>query len=379
MYQYQKSSRYFAQVAHGIEELGAEELIELGARDTKTDYRGVHFNADQESLYRIVYQTRIATRILAPLLTFDCHSTRYLYKTARAMEWSDFMTERQTFAVFSSVSHSIIRHSKYAALILKDAIVDYFRDNKGSRPSIDTINPDVWFNLHIQNDRAVISLAASGSSLHRRGYRIEAGEAPMQETVAATIIRMSGWDGATPLYDPMCGSGTLLCEAMMHYRRLPAGVLRDQFGFRHLPDFKRDVWRTVRESARDQLRPLPGGLIRGSDISPTAIRQAGKNAGQLEQGDQIEFTQSDYRKLQGLENSTIVCNPPYGLRLRQGGDITEFYAELGDFLKNKCQGATAYIYFGKRELLKNIGLRASWKRPLVSGSLDGRLAKFEMF
>jgi putative N6-adenine-specific DNA methylase len=295
------------------------------------------------------------------------------------MEWSDFMTERQTLAVFSSVSHSIIRHSKYAALILKDAIVDYFRDNKGSRPSIDTINPDVWFNLHIQKDRAVISLAVSGGSLHRRGYRIEAGEAPMQETVAATIIRMSGWDGATPLYDPMCGSGTLLFEALMHYTRLPAAVLRDDFGFRHLPDFKRGVWRTIRESAREQLRPLPRGLIRGSDISPLAIRQAGTNARQLEQGEKIEFSQNDYRQLQGLENSTIICNPPYGLRLKQGGDITDFYRELGDFLKNSCQGATAYIYFGKRELLKSIGLRASWKRPLVSGSLDGRLAKFEMF
>ncbi len=379
MYQYQKSSRYFAQIAHGVEELGAEELAELGARDTKTGYRGAYFNADRESLYRIVYQTRISTRILAPLLTFDCHSTKYLYKTARQIEWSDFLTPRQTLAVFSSVSHSRIRHSKYAALVLKDAIVDYFRDNQGERPSVDTLDPDVWFNLYIQNDRAVISLAVSGGSLHRRGYRTAAGEAPLQETVAATILRLTGWDGEQPLYDPMCGSGTILCEALMHYRRLPAGVLRDRFGFRHLPDFDAAVWRRVKDSAKQRLRPLPEGLLGGSDISPVALKQARTNAGRLEQGDRIKLTVADFRRLPSLEHHIIVCNPPYGLRLERGGDIGALYRELGDFLKQRCRGSTAFVYAGKRELIKSIGLKPAWKRPLVSGALDGRLAKFELY
>ena len=193
MFLYQNHSQYFAQIADGIEELGVAELTELGAANVRAVFRGAYFNADADALYRINYCTRLATRVLAPLVRFDCHSTKYLYKRAREVPWADLLGVDETFAVFSDVANSAIRHSKYASLVLKDAIVDTFREASGDRPNIDTRDPSLWLNLYIHNDQATISLDTSGGSLHRRGYRQQTGEAPMQETVAAAIVRLSGW------------------------------------------------------------------------------------------------------------------------------------------------------------------------------------------
>jgi putative N6-adenine-specific DNA methylase len=246
MFTYQKSGRYFAQVAKGLEELGRQELHQLGAREIKPGYRGFYFSADRATLYRINYSGRILSRILAPLLRFDCHSDKYLYRTAAKIDWFALFSLKNTFAIRANVSHSNIKHSQFAAQRLKDAIVDRFRQETGKRPSVDTKEPDVLFNLHIQNNRATVYLDTSGGSLHRRGYRLQSVEAPMQEIVAAAMVRLSGWNGERPLVDPMCGSGTILCEAMMHYCRIPAGYLWKQFGFNALPDFDAGIWKKVK-------------------------------------------------------------------------------------------------------------------------------------
>ena len=379
MYQYQQTNRYFAQIAGGLEETGVLELAELGATDITPSYRGIYFNADAAVLFRVNYRTRLITRVLAPLLTFDCHSDKYLYQTARDIEWTDFLTPDSTFAVFATVSGSNINHSKFAALRLKDAIVDQFRDATGKRPSIDTRKPDVWLNLRIKNDQAVISLDTSGGSLHRRGYRTASVEAPMQETVAAAAIRFSGWDGETPLYDPMCGSGTLLCEALMHHARIPAGYLRPSFGFERLPDFDQSVWKREKEAADSTIREIPARLITGSDIDPDAVVATRKNLGALPGGELVRTRVADFRKLDKIQDATIICNPPYGLRMGRSENMANFYKSLGDFLKQRCTDSTAYIYFGKREWIKKLGLRTSWKKPLVNGALDGRLVKVEVY
>lgn len=377
MYKYQEFGRYFAQIAGGTEELGAEELEELGGHDTAAAYRGVYFDADPSALYRINYCSRLATRILAPLTSFGCHDADYLYRTARNVDWSDFMSVDRTFAIFSNVSHSKISHSKYAALRLKDAIVDQFREQSGRRPSVDTRDPHVWFNLYIENNHATISLGTSGGSLHRRGYRTESVEAPMQETVAAAIIRLTGWEGERPLHDPMCGSGTLLAEALMHYCRVPAGYVRDGFGFEALPDFDAAVWHQVKSEADGRIRPLPAGLISGSDADPKAVHAARRNLQNLPSGEQVDVRVRDFRKLGPVEDATLVLNPPYGVRT--GDDVEELYRQIGDFLKQQCTGSTAYIYVGEPELLKSVGLRSSFKKPLVNGALEGRLAKYEIY
>lgn len=379
MYQYQQTHRYFAQIAGGLEDEGARELAELGAQGVTTAYRGLHFDADAEALYRIHYGARLPSQILAPLLTFDCHSDRYLYKTARSIDWSAFLSPDETFAVFANVSNSRITHSKFAALRLKDAVVDQFREATGRRPSVDTREPDVWLGLYIANNRAVVSLATSGGSLHRRAYRTASVEAPMQETVAAAVVRYSGWDGERPLYDPMCGSGTLLAEALMHYCRIPAGYLRPRFGFERLPDFDAAIWTRVRAEMDARIRPLPPGLVAGSDVSPEAAGAARQNLANLPSGRGVAVSVRDFRSLPALSGHVVVCNPPYGLRLGRGADLGALFRDFGDFLKQRCTGSTAYVYFGKRELLKHIGLRPAWKKPLVSGALDGRLARFDLY
>jgi putative N6-adenine-specific DNA methylase len=379
MFEYQTRNRFFAQISGGMEALGAEELTALGAGDVSPAYRGIYFRADKAALYRINFASRYVTRVLAPLISFPCHSTRHLYRKAKEFPWKDLFSADRSFALFATVSNSRIRHSQYASLCLKDAIVDAFRESRQKRPDVDRLDPDIWINLHIENDQATISLDTSGGSLHRRGYRIETVEAPMQETLAAVIVALTGWDGSAPIYDPMCGSGTLLNEALMAYRRIPAGYLRKGFGFEFLPDFDEALWISVRKAAEEHIRELPEGLIGGSDVSREAVEAARVNRRRLPGGDRIELRVMDYREIDHLRDRIIVCNPPYGLRLGKGEDLGRFYGDLGDFLKRRCKGSAAYIYFGNREMISRIGLKPSWKRPFSNGGLDGRLARFEIY
>jgi putative N6-adenine-specific DNA methylase len=379
MYEYQRTNRFFAQISEGIIELGTQELSELSAYNIIPEYGGIHFNADKKSLYRINYCARLFSRILAPLASFDCISTDQLYEKSRQINWTDFVSIKNTFAVFSNVSNSNITNSHYASLRLKDGIVDSFREKTGGRPDIDAKDPDIWLNLHIRNNKAIISLDTSGGSLHRRGYRKESVKAPMKETVAAAIIRYSEWDGTVPLYDPMCGSGTLLSEALMYHCKIPPGILRKQFGFEFLPDYDNSLWTNVKKEVDRQIRTLPTGHIAGSDLSIKSIKAAKLNLRNLQNGKKIRLEASDFRKSAGLQNGIIVTNPPYGIRTGTRQKLDLLYKSLGDFLKQKCKGSTAYIYFGEREFIKKIGLKAQWKKPLKTGGLDGRLVKYELF
>lgn len=379
MYEYQKNNRFFSQSADEIKELGERELSELGAQNVSPAYRGIYFDADKETLYRINYASRYVSRVLAPLVWFRCHTTDQLYKKAREVNWADFISHKKTFAIFSNVSNSKIRNSQFASLRLKDAIVDSFREMSGERPDIDPINPDVWINLYISNNETLIGLDTSGGSLHRRGYRKDSISAPMQETVAAAIIGYTEWDGAMPLYDPMCGSGTLLGEALMRYSKIPSGYFRKHFGFEALPDYDKALWIKTKKSMDREIRSLPDGLIAGSDSSHDAVNAARMNMRNLPRGEKIKLSVLDFRKINSLQNKVIVTNPPYGIRMKSGQELDLFYKELGDFLKQKCKGSVAYIYFGEREFIKKIGLKPAWKKPLKTGGLDGRLVKYELF
>lgn len=380
MHLYQKTERFFAQVADDTTDLAAEELQRLGAEEIQPVHRGIRFKASRQVLYRVNFHARLLHRVLAPLKTFDCHSDKYLYKTALKIKWEDFLDPSKTLAIFSSVSDSRIRHSQYAALRLKDAIVDYFRvRHSNRRPSIDTENPDVWINLHIRNNKATISLDTSGGSLHRRGYRKKSVEAPMIETLAAAILQHAGWDGSTPLHDPFCGSGTLLCESFMLAANMPAGYLRKKFGFENLPDFDESLWQQVRKKGTDAIKPVPAGLIAGSDKSAQAVQATLRNCSMLDKSNVIQVTQADVFELEELANKTIVTNPPYGLRTTPGREIGEFYRKIGVFFKQHCNQSTAFIYFGSAEDVKKLGLKPKWKKQLANGGLDGRLARFDIF
>ena len=379
VYTYQKNDRYYAMVAGGLKEVGVEELAELGAKDIQPDFSGIQFKADPSTLYRINYTTRLLSRCLAPLVAFRCRDTDTLYGKAKQIEWEAFFSNGDTFAVAANVSDSKITHSKFAALRLKDAVADYFRAKTGQRPDVSVRDPKVLLNLHIRHDKAVISLDTSGGALHRRGYREETVAAPMQETVAAAIIRFSEWDGSVPLYDPMCGSGTLLCEALLRQCHVPAGIFRDRFGFESLPDFDVALWQQVKKESDGHITALPQGLIAGSDLASEAVSATRTNLMGLHFGNQVTVKKADFKELPDLEKCVIVTNPPYGIRMGSDEDLEVFYKNIGDFLKQKCKGSTAFIYFGERKYIKNMRLKASWKKPIKTGGLDGRLVKYEMY
>ncbi len=394
-YLYQKTNHYFGQLASGTEKCGVAELGKMGATNIKPGYLGVYFCANPRTLYDIVYRSRIFSRILAPLIVFDCHSEKYLYKTAQNIDWSDFLTLTKTLAITSNVADSNITHSQYAGQILKDAIVDQFRDKTGERPSVDKYNPDLQLNLYIHQNKARISVDLGGGSLHKRGYRTESVEAPMQETLAATIIQLSEWKGERPLYDPFCGSGTLLCEALMRQCNIPAAYLRHKFGFLRLPDFDPAVWNQVKTKANSDIhelgqtrksaphveqafQPAPA-LISGSDISADALKAVRANRANLPDVGKIKVRRADFHDLEGFENTTLVTNPPYGIRLGDKESTAALLKEFGDFLKQKCTGSTAFIYYGDASLVKKLGLKPEWKHPLRSGGLDGVLCKYELY
>ncbi len=379
MYLYNKKKRYFAQVTGGLEKLAIEEVKELGGYGCETAYRGIYFSCEMKNLYKIIYRSRILNRVLAPLIQFRAFDDKQLYGNAKSIKWKEILTLQKSFKIYANSSHSKLRHSTYAAQVLKDAIVDQFRDETGDRPSVDKDNPDVVLNLYIHSDKATISLDLSGESLHKRKYRKVSTKAPMQETLAAAIVRASRWQGETPLYDPMCGSGTLLSEALMHYCRIPAGYFKGGFGFYNLPGFDENDWQHVKQLGDEQIRELPQGLIAGSDIDAEAIRAAGENLSTFQEGIKVGLKISPFNKLPEMINYTIISNPPYGVRMGKEKELRKLYSDFGDFLKNSCKNSTAYIYCGNRELIKHIGLRTSFKMPMKSGDLDGRLIKLELY
>jgi putative N6-adenine-specific DNA methylase len=379
LYNYQKTNRYFAQAADDIKDIAEEELLSFGAQNTSQAYRGIYFTANIKSLYTINFHSRLINRVLAPLISFNCRSDDLLYKKSLQVNWEDFLDPSKTFAVFASVTNSSIKHSKFASLRLKDAIVDYFRKRTGKRPSIDTREPDVWFNLHIDNNEATISIDTSGGSLHRRGYRKQNIQAPMVETLAAAIINYSGWNSKSPMCDPFCGSGTLLCEAYMFASNTPASIFRKRFGFERLPDFNLSLWKKIKKDALENITPINKNTIVGSDISSDAVNASIDNCKVIDKENVIEIGNYDVFDIDKIDGSTIICNPPYGIRIGKTDDLGDFYKRFGDFLKQRCKNSTAFIYFGDRKFIKNIGLKPSWKKPLSNGGLDGRLVKYELY
>lgn len=376
--EYQVNNKYFAQVAGSLEKLAAMELQELGAQNVQTAYRGVSFAASKAELYKILYHTRIITRILAPLISFRCHDEKYLYSTALSFGWDQIINLDNSFGIISNVANSRITNSLYAGQRLKDAICDFFREKTGKRPDYDQKAPAVQLNLHINDNWVNISLDLGGKTLHKRGYRQVSVSAPLQETLAAAMVRYSQWQGDTPFYDPFCGSGTILTEAMMHYCRIPAGILRKSWGLQKLPDFDPLLFREIKTKAQRQIRDLPEGLICGSDIMPRNVSIARKNLNSFEQGKNVKIITSDFKDLDNLQNHTIVCNPPYGKRL-QKQEINQLLNDLGDFFKQKCTGSSCFVLVGGKEFSGSLRLRTKMDKLLKNGDIDSRLLRVNLY
>ncbi len=371
----------FAACARGLEQPLADELAELGARDVRPAVRGAGFRADPGALARIVLWTRLATRVLAPLASFSCHDDRYLYRRLRELPWEELMAPGETLAVTANTAFSRLRHSQFLAQRVKDAVVDRFRDRTGRRPSVDRRDPDLPLSLHVRRDHAHLALDLGRGSLHRRGYRKRSVAAPLQETVAAAILRLAGWRGDAPLVDPMCGSGTLLAEAYLVAANAAPQLprLAERAPLPRYPGFPAAVWRRAVAAARAALRPVPDGLLAGGDSDPEAVAAARENLRALPGRPRIPVRRADARKLAAPPGMVIVTNPPYGVRLGERREVEALYTALGNTLKRRCTGCTAWILCGDTKLVGRLGLRPRRRIPLWNGGRECRLVELELY
>jgi putative N6-adenine-specific DNA methylase len=371
---------YFATVARGLEEIAAKELASLGAIDVRPDFTGVHFNGDKALLYRVNLWSRISFRILMPIETVKSYNAQQLYKNIYNLDWDKYFQNNNSFAVICTGSNKNLNHTHFTALQIKNAIVDRQRQQTGKRSNIDVENPDVLINAHIEGDRCLLSLDSSGSSLHRRGYRPAMGIAPLKETLAAALLEIAEWKPDIPFFDPLCGSGTLPIEAALKSLNIAPGLYRKKFGFQSWKDFDRDLWQRLLKQAKiSQLSELTAPIY-GSDRDSDILQQARANAEYCGIKKHIQLTQQDFSQIEApTDSGIIICNPPYGKRIGEVEELGEFYKLLGDVLKQRFKGWTAYILTGNKELAKRIGLKASRRIPVYNGSLPCTLLKYELY
>jgi putative N6-adenine-specific DNA methylase len=372
--------RFFATTFKGLEEVLAGELAALGGEEISIGAGTVSFSGDMALCYRANLWLRAANRVVMLLSEFPAPTPAALYEGARDIPWHELFPPGRTFAVDATVRGSGITHSHFAAQKAKDAIADRFRDTLGRRPDVDTGSPDVRIVVRIVDDFCAVSLDTSGESLHRRGYRSHPTEASLKETLAAGLLLLAGWQGAEPLIDPACGAGTIPIEAALLAGNVAPGSLGRTFGFQRLHGFDRQQWETLVAEAREAARrPLPV-RIEGSDISPAAVGGAAKNARNAKIHERVLFAVRPVRHFSpGVGPGVILCNPPYGARLPGGGQAEAFYREMGEALKKRCRGWTAYLLSGNPAVTKFLGLKSSRKFPVMNGPIDCRLLKYDLY
>ncbi len=370
-----------AKTLPGLEEVLAGELSALGAEDVRTLRLAVSFTGDRELLYRANLCLRTALRVLVPVKEFDADYTSRMYEAAAEVPWEKWIGPGDSIAVDATVSSSTFTNANFCALKVKDAVADRFSRRSGRRPSVDAEAPALRINLRVADTRCVLSLDSSGESLHRRGYRLERTEAPLSEVLAAGLLLLAGWEPERPLLDPMCGSGTFLAEAGLMACRIPPGFLRREFGFMSWKGFDRGLWEKVKTSASAGRR-APPAPIRGGDKDPGAVETAVANLARagLDRHVRVESGSFEERE-NGFppgSHGFLIMNPPYGKRLRDE-KLDNLYERMGDTLKKKYAGSSAWIFSSNLEAIKHIGLRPFKRIPLRNGPLDCRLLGFEIF
>lgn len=364
----------------GLEELLAEELHALGATEIFERRRLVTCEGDLKLLYRANLWLRTAIRVLRPLSNFAAPDEKTFYDGVRQIDWSRWLRAGGTLAVDAHVYSSFTTHSLYLSQLTKDAIVDQIREKTGQRPSVDLNNPDLRIAVSLYRNTAEIHLDSSGESLHKRGYRRRAGAAPLNEALAAGILKVSGWDGTTPLIDPMTGSGTFAIEAAMIQRNIAPGLLRPVHGFQRWPDFDRELFRSVVEEAKAGAKAAPTDApLIAFDIDPTAIVTAKESASEAGLSDIIRFEVADFFSWKDLPEGKglVVMNPPYDERLKLD-DVEAYWSNIGKRLKEGYSGWTASVLCGNIDAMNAIGLRTKRKTPLYNGAIECRLLQYEL-
>ena len=361
----------------GLEPVLAKELTQLGANNVQIGRRMVSFTGDKEMMYRANFQLHTAIRILKPIKHFKARSADDVYSEVKNIDWTELVGLDKTFAVDAVVFSEEFRHSKFVSYKVKDAIVDQLREKTGQRPNISVSNPDLRLNIHVSDDDCTLSLDSSGESLHRRGYRQESVEAPLNEVLAAGMILMTGWHGECDFIDPMCGSGTLLIEAALIARNMAPGVFRKEYAFEKWNDFDAELFDEI---YNDDSREVEfNHHIYGYDIDFKSVNTALLNVKAAGLTNNISVRQADFKDfVQPSEKSIIVTNPPYGERISTP-DLLGTYRMIGERFKHQFKGNDAWVLSYREECFDQIGLKPSIKIPLYNGSLECEFRKYQMF
>ena len=362
----------------GLEEVLKEELEELGYSDIKILNRAVQVQGTWRDVYFLNLNIRCAITVLVEIESFFVRSEEDLFKKASKIDWTKYFDIDKTFAVKGAVFSDIFNHTQYPFLLVKDAIVDTFREKYKERPDVNVKAPQVLFDVYINDKNVTISLNTSGVPLFQRGYRQTAGEAPLNEVVAASLIRMSGWDRKSNFIDPFCGSGTLLIEAGMLAANIPSNIERQHYAFKNFLNYNPSVWNEVYEEANSKCSSLPCNIV-GYDIEPDMIMKAKRNLRGVAVGRFINAEISSFQEIKNIEDApgVMVTNPPYGERI--GDNIEEMYSELGDFMKGSMKGYVCWVISASEEGFKSIGLRPERRIKLYNGDLECSFRKFSIY
>ena len=372
------AAHFFASCPRGLEPVLAKELATLAASAVKAVEGGVHFSGALTLAYAANLHSRVASRVLWRAGQSHYRTDQDIYDAARKIDWPALFAVERTLRVSVSAIKAPVKSLDFITLRIKDAICDVFRAREGERPSIDTRTPDVRVHAFLTATEVTLYLDLSGEPLFKRGYRREAGEAPLRENLAAGMLALSGWTPDVPLLDPMCGSGTILCEAAQIAANRAPGIGR-AFGFERLLNFDLGAWDTLREKAYTSENNTIKTAIYGSDLRGDALALARANLDELDLADKVSLKQANVFEMPAPASSgIIVTNPPYGVRMEDRDALAAFYPQLGDALKKRFSGWTAYILSSDMQLAKGIGLAASKRTPLFNGALECRLFEYKL-
>jgi putative N6-adenine-specific DNA methylase len=369
---------FFAPCPRGLEHALADELTELGAQDLQAGDAGVGFSGPLPLCYRVNLHSRVASRVLWQVAKAPYKSEEDVYRFALQQPWPNWFDVQQTIAVSVHARKSPVRSLDFVTLRIKDAICDQFRRATAKRPSVDTREPAIRIFAFLDALTVILYIDTSGAALFKRGERDSAGEAPIKKNLAAGILQLAGWRPGIPLFDPMCGSGTFLLEAAQISLGIAPGAKRG-FGFERLLNFQAKDWENTKAAAKAQEqppRPLP---LFGSDLYGDVLKGARSNAAALGVDETIQFKQANILEVSPpAESGILITNPPYGVRIGEQEELGRLYPQLGDLLKRKFAGWTAYFFTADLRLAKLIRLNASRRTLLFNGALECRLFEYKM-
>jgi putative N6-adenine-specific DNA methylase len=370
--------RYFAPCPRGLESALAVELAELGASTIAPAEGGVAFAGALDFAYRANLESRLASRVLWRVGEGSYRNERDIYALAYALDWPHWFNAERTLRVDVAATRSPLTSLEFATLRIKDAVCDRHRAGAGKRPSISKDRPDVRVHAYLTTDRATFYLDTSGEPLFKRGYRRETVEAPLRENLAAGLLRLAAWRPGTALLDPMCGSGTIAVEAALIALDIAPGLKRT-FGFQKLSWYDGPTWQRIKQAAQRRAKPQASARIYASDSDPASMRNCAANLAAAGVPEAVGLERADVLARAAPEPAgTIVTNPPYGVRMDDSAALAAFYPRLGDALKQRFAGWSAYIFSGDARLPKLIGLRASRRTPLFNGPLECRLYEYRL-